>query len=73
MTWANGLIGGPRQVGWQLAGEQPTKVPAMAARYAYIVPNGKPEVPVDIELYLAQLSASPVQWSPAAGRAALAS
>jgi hypothetical protein len=45
----------------------------MAARYAYIVPNGKPEVPVDIELYLAQLSASPVQWSPAAGRAALAS
>lgn len=37
----------------------------MAALYAWIVPDGEPEVPVDIEEYLAWLSASSGQWGRA--------
>ena len=58
------------RVSGQLGGEQPTRVPAMAARYACMVPNGKPELPVDIELYLAQLSASAKHWGHAVDLAA---
>jgi hypothetical protein len=42
----------------------------MAARYACMVPNGKHELPVDIELYLAQLSASAKHWGHAVDLAA---
>ena len=41
------------------------RFPAIAARYACIVANGEPEVPVDIEQYLAWLSASAGEWGRA--------
>jgi hypothetical protein len=41
------------------------RFPAIAGRYADIVANGDPEIPVDIEEYLAWLSASSGQWGRA--------
>lgn len=41
------------------------RFPAISARYACIVANGEPEVPVDVEEYLAWLSASSGQWGRA--------
>lgn len=43
----------------------PAEVPAIAGRYPCTVSNGKPEVPADIELYLARLSASAGRWGRA--------
>jgi hypothetical protein len=42
-----------------------SEVLAIAGRYACMVSNGNPEVPADIELYLARLSASAGQWGRA--------
>jgi hypothetical protein len=42
-----------------------SEVLAIAGRYACMVPNGNPEVPADIELYLARLSAFAGQWGRA--------
>ena len=43
----------------------PAEVLAIAGRYPCTVSNGKPEVPADIELYLARLSASAGRWGRA--------
>ena len=41
------------------------RFPAIAGHYACVVANGEPEVPVDIEQYLAWLSASAGEWGRA--------
>jgi hypothetical protein len=41
------------------------EVPAIVGRYACAVSNGEPEVPADIERYLARLSASAGRWGRA--------
>lgn len=44
---------------------QTQELPANASRYAGFVPNGEPEVPAEIEQYLAELSASVAEWTRA--------